>query len=315
MLLMAARSNVLADCDLNCLSNANTVFVDCEMKREDEFYQCMEEFSLKTCNQERTQGEAQCNSTYDQQRSACGCTTLCSGYPDVICSSASGTGYDTALCLDGVWQCPSGATTCRLDQQPGQDCVCLSTGWFCTIESPILVDSRGEGFHLTDADHGVRFTFLPNSPAVQTSWTDAEFSNGWLALDRNGNGIIDDATELFGNLTPQPKSDEPNGYRALAVFDDPSNGGNGNGAIDWHDSVFNHLRLWIDSNHNGISEPAELHSLQEAGIFRISLRYTDSEYTDSFGNQFRYKAKIWDEAGRDSKLCYDVFLVLKGDSN
>jgi hypothetical protein len=71
---------------------------------------------------------------------------------------------------------------------------------------------------------GVKFTF--NGTLLQTSWTNPSYSNAWLALDRNGNGKIDDASELFSEFTPQPPSANPNGYKALAVFDDPRNGGN-----------------------------------------------------------------------------------------
>jgi hypothetical protein len=136
----------------------------------------------------------------------------------------------------------------------------------------------------------------------------ARWRNGWLALDRNGNGTIDDFTELFGNLTAQPFSDDPNGYVALAVFDDPANGGNGNGVIDQDDAVYDHLRLWIDANHNGVSEPEELHTLRDMGIFRIDLRYSMSAYIDANGNRFRYKGRLWDEAGAAHEVCYDVFL-------
>lgn len=145
----------------------------------------------------------------------------------------------------------------------------------------------------------------------QISWTDANWRNGWLALDRNGNGTIDDFTELFGDLTPQPPSSTPNGFLALAVFDDLANGGNGNGFIDPGDAVYSRLRVWIDANHNGISEPRELHTLQELGIFKIGLTYHETPFVDQFGNQFRYKGSVWDGGGNERDICYDVFLELQ----
>jgi hypothetical protein len=173
------------------------------------------------------------------------------------------------------------------------------------------VDPFGEGFHFTDIGHGVKFRVLSDGPLLQMSWPDPKSLNGWLALDRNGNGMIDDFGELFGNMTRQPPSGNPNGYIALAVFDDPANGGNGNGKIDPGDSVYDRLRIWIDSNHNGVSEPEELHSLRDLGVFQISLDYKLSNYEDGNGNRFRYKARIWDDAGRAHELCYDVFLTVE----
>lgn len=166
----------------------------------------------------------------------------------------------------------------------------------------------GTGFHLTDVDHGVKFKVLPTQDLHQMSWPDAAFRNGWLALDRNGDGKITDFTELFGNATPQPPSNLPNGYLALAVFDSPANGGNGNGLIDPGDAVYDHLRVWIDDNHDGISEPNELYTLQEVGMFRIDLKYVLSSYVDENGNEFRYKSRVWDQAGKQHDTCYDVFV-------
>jgi hypothetical protein len=177
----------------------------------------------------------------------------------------------------------------------------------CPITTPIIIDTKNQGFHLTGMKDGVKFAFGAN--LLQTSWTDPDYSNAWLALDRNGNGIIDNASELFGNLTPQPPSPNPNGFKALAVFDDPKNGGNGNGRIDPGDAIWPSLRLWIDRNHNGISEPSELIPLSEAGVFSISLSYSLSEKTDSYGNQFRYVANIQDQYGHQNPVCYDVILV------
>ncbi len=176
---------------------------------------------------------------------------------------------------------------------------------------PIVIDAFGEGFHLTGLTQGVKFRVLPNEALVRMSWTDGSWRNGWLALDRNGNGQIDDFTELFGDFTAQPQTETPNGYAALAIFDDPMNGGNGNGVIDPQDSVYDHLWLWIDANHNGISEPEELHTLREMGVFRINLKYQAAHYVDENGNRFRYKARIWDDAGKDHDVCYDVFLSVE----
>ncbi len=182
--------------------------------------------------------------------------------------------------------------------------VCVNGTVNC-VRCPIVIDVGGQGFHLTSKGNGVKFIFSPGELAREASWTDPGYSNGWLALDRNGNGIIDDATELFGDLTPQPPSLHPNGYKALAVYDT-----NENGKIDTGDVIFPSLRVWVDRNHNGISDPGELLSLDEAGVVAIDLHYTESLRTDQYGNQFRFVSKIWDKAGRETHRCYDVLLLV-----
>jgi hypothetical protein len=185
--------------------------------------------------------------------------------------------------------------------------------------SPIVIDLDGGDFNsaFTSRADGVRFNFTGRG-AVQMPWTSAARNIGFLVLDRNGNGVIDNGKELFGNLTMQGADDpyihpfERNGFNALAMFDTPEKGGNGNGMIDPSDAVWPKLRVWVDTCHCGKSQFGKLYTLDDLGIEAIPLLHRSDNRTDQYGNQMRFRGTIrMKQIGRSAPAIYDVFFTGK----
>ena len=172
----------------------------------------------------------------------------------------------------------------------------------CNGGSPIIIDLDNDGYRLTNTANGVWFDLEARGYLRKWSWTAAGSDEAFLVLDRNNNGRVDDGKELFGDATYQSPVPEYNGFNALKSFDS-----NGDRWIDEDDPIYSQLRLWVDRNHNGISEASELRTLTQEGVEGISLNYQVSRATDQYGNRFRFRAPV---KGRNlGRIAWDVFFV------
>lgn len=176
--------------------------------------------------------------------------------------------------------------------------------------TPLVFDLDHGGFKFTSLSDGVKFDLDSDGEKEQTSWIVDSSGDGFLVFDRNGNGIIDGGWELFGDRTLQFPSEVPNGFKALAMFDRPEYGGTDDLVIDMSDEVFPWLQVWIDRNHDGISDPNELFGLMDLGISEIELLYIESRRHDKHGNQLRYKSHFR-FLGAGKSTVVDVLLLVE----
>lgn len=207
-----------------------------------------------------------------------------------VCSEpgqSCGTSSDCCsglTCSNGT--CSTPHSSCLYCPNPDPGCYPIPCG-----SSPILLDVGAQGFWLTSAANGVKFDIAGTGVPIQIGWTASGSQNAFLALP-GADGFVHSGRQLFGNFTPQPSSEIPNGFLALAVYDSPTNGGNGDGLIDSSDAIFPSLRLWIDANHDAISQPDELRTLPSLGVTSISLNYKLDRRTDQYGNVLRYRSQV-----------------------
>ena len=167
---------------------------------------------------------------------------------------------------------------------------------------PLLLDIDNDGYSINDKENGVYFDLDNNGFAEKVNWTTTD---GFLALDLNGNNIIDNGSELFGDKMYLSNGNlARNGFEALAQYDT-----NNDGVIDENDEIFEHLLIWVDGNGNGKSDEGELKTLRELNITSINLNYseqsikTDSEATIGNYASFNYNdgttgtiSQIWLES-------------------
>ena len=127
---------------------------------------------------------------------------------------------------------------------------------------PVVFDLDGDGLELVSADLSTTtFDMDLDGIADRTGWVNGD--DGFLALDRNNNGMIDDVSEIsFVQDAEGAVSD----LEGLRVYDS-----NASGFLDEGDARFADFRIWRDINQDGISQAEEMFSLAEQGITQVSL--------------------------------------------
>jgi hypothetical protein len=173
--------------------------------------------------------------------------------------------------------------------------------------SPIILNPVGRTFDFTSAKNGVKFDFYGNGHPIQMAWIAPGSTDGFLVLPRDGK--VTNGEELFGNITPQPRSAHPNGFLALANLNDLT-GGRDRSVIDSSDPIYYKLRLWQFTNDNGKLVAGKLSTLPQLGIKAIDLNYSTTTKTDQYGNEFRYVARVVSTNPHASTYAYDMFFTL-----
>lgn len=109
----------------------------------------------------------------------------------------------------------------------------------------------------------MKFEFDIDCDGIKDTISMLEGGSGYLALDKNGDGTINDGSELFGTSSGD-------GFKDLAIYDQ-----DGNGWIDENDDIFDKLLIWSkDADGND-----ELYTLKEAGVGAICLHKVATDFS------------------------------------
>jgi hypothetical protein len=161
---------------------------------------------------------------------------------------------------------------------------------------PLIIDLDGDGIETTPPNGGVHFDFNGDGIAENTGWASAR--DGLLAVDWNGNGVIDDGSELFSEWSLLPNGGRASsGFQALSAHD-----ANGDGRIDAQDGIWNDLRIWLDSDQDGITYEGEIFTLAEIGISAIDISTSPVGIADSSGNLKAATGSVQWEDGTTSEI-------------
>ncbi len=143
---------------------------------------------------------------------------------------------------------------------------------------PLTLDLNGDGvFSLTDVAGGALFDINADGALDQSAFVRGP--DAFLAMDRNGNGTIDDGGELFGD-----QHGAVNGFEELRRFDEDANG-----VIDANDSVYDKLRALQRRESGELVQT----SLKNLNISSLDLAYNAVKIDAEGGNEITEVGSIF----------------------
>ncbi|VVS96019.1 membrane hypothetical protein [Erythrobacter sp. EC-HK427] len=146
--------------------------------------------------------------------------------------------------------------------------------WNYGMVGAVMLDLDHDGIE-TRRYKGARaaFDMDGNGTRDDVGWSTG--ADGFLVIDRNGNGRIDDASEMaFLNSD----GDLQYGRTGLAALDS-----NGDGRVSAGDTLFASLGVWHDRNRDGVTDQGEFRLLSEHGIESLGLGFTAVEESKKVG--------------------------------
>ena len=166
------------------------------------------------------------------------------------------------------------------------------------IYDPLTLDLDGDGIE-TVSHNGYKGTlFDHDGDGIRTASGWVASDDGLLVVDRNGDGIINDGKELFGDSSVlKDGTKAAHGYAALAEYDS-----NGDGVVDAKDADFGKLRVWRDLNQDGVSQKEELFTLEEVGVQSLNVAYQDTNQNLGNGNRLAHEGSYTGKDGNVRKM-------------
>jgi hypothetical protein len=171
----------------------------------------------------------------------------------------------------------------------------LQAGTAWGMCSPIVIDLNNNGIKLGEAGVGVWFDVNADGVREHVQWVRRGGDEAFLALDRTGNGLVDDGAELFGVGTPMVLEgrNAPNGFVGLAQYDQRQLGGNA----------------------DGVANREEMRTLRSVGITALDTIPRVRRYVDEAGNFIPFwawatRSSVPGRSSAGRTLMVDVFFRL-----